>query len=114
MVGKTNEQWLPNPERDAAWYDMMRETYPTFFRLELGAGDAVQLREDAKIAMGALTRVIALCDGPCPNMHATMLECSGVLKAARMKIAERHGKKRRFRKANRPVMVVNGTHGNAE
>ena len=113
MVGK-NEDWVPNPERDGAWYDMMRECYPTFFRLDLGAGDAVELREDAKIAMGALTRVIALCDGPCPNMHATMLECHGVLKAARMKIAERHGKQRRFRKTKNPVMVVNGTAGNAE
>ena len=113
MVGK-NEDWVPSKERDGASYDMMRECYPSFARLDLGFRHAVELREDAKIAMGALTRVIALCDGPCPNMHATMLECHGVLKAARMKIAERHGKKRRFRKAVHPVMVINGTHGNAE
>lgn len=115
MVKLTNDEWDALTKKpDDKWASLAKEAMPAYFRLDLSAADTVALREDCKIAANALQRVLAQLQGPCIDQPKVMVECQWILRLARLEMQERHGKKRRFRKANRPVMVVNGTHGNAE
>ena len=97
---------------DDKWAYHAREYMPAFFRLDLSAADTIALREDCNIAVGALQRVLAQLQGPCPDQSRVMLECQWILRIARQHMQERRGgKKRRFRQANK---LANGAHGNAE
>ena len=99
---------------DDKWAHLAREAMPAFFRLDLRATDTITLRADCNIAAGALQRVLAQLHGPCPDQTRVMVECQWILRLARLEMTERHGKKRRFRKANKLTQSANGAYGNAE
>src|SRR3990167_4669607 len=91
MVGKTNEEALTlrqSRERDDMW-ELMRSTYPDFARLEVPLDDHIALREAANIIAGAMQRILVLTQGPCPDQHATVAKCYGILKQARAAILKR-------------------------
>ena len=91
MVYKTNEQALTAQqakERDDMW-EMMRATYPDYARIEVPLDDHIALREAANIVAGAMQRILVLTQGPCPDQHATVAKCYGILKQARASILKR-------------------------
>ena len=114
MVQLTNDEWESLTKKgDDKWAYHAREYMPKFFRLDLSAADTISLREDLKIARAAIERALAQLQGSCPDQSKVMVECQWILRIARQRMQERHGKKRRFKQANK-LDAANGTYGNAE
>ena len=83
---------LPNEcrarERDVMW-DVMKETMPDFTRVELPLSDHLALRQAAGKVMAAMMRILAICQGPCEDQHATVSQCYGVLWGLRQDLRRR-------------------------
>ena len=96
MVYKTNEQALTANQakaRDDMW-ELMRSTYPDYARIEVPLDDHIALREAANIIAGAMQRILVLTQGPCPDQHATVAKCYGILKQTRAAILKRPARMR--------------------